>query len=173
MHVLLKIILVWSREFQGHVDILALSNKLSKLPDVRYHHPKQIKIQKPGRTQSDLYILDMHIDALDIHLDRKLFLNFLLRKFLRILRNFQEFLNNFKGVRVAYNTALNKMLWFFRFSCFLEKFFLGEKNVVFSDFRSTSGFIHDYVKSSILTSALEQKSSHTRLFSPTKASEQN
>ena len=66
VHVLLKIILVWSRECQGHVDILALSNKLSKLPDVRYHHPKQIKIQKPGRTQSDLYILD-------IHLYRKLF----------------------------------------------------------------------------------------------------
>ena len=87
-------------------------------------------------------------------------------------KNFQEFLNNFKGVRVAYNTALNKMLWFFRFSCFLEKFFLGEKNVVFSDFRSTSGFIHDYVKSSILTSALEQKSSHTRLFC-VSAPEQN
>ena len=73
VYVLFKIILDWSRECQGHVDILALSNKLSKLPDVRYHHPKQIKIQKPGRTQSDLYILDMHIDALDIHLGRKLF----------------------------------------------------------------------------------------------------
>ena len=105
MHVLLKIILGWSRECQGHVDILALSNKLSKLPDVRYHHPKQIKIQKPGRTQSDLYILDMHIDALDIHLGRKLFFNFFTPEiFKNFEKNFQEFLNNFKGVRVAYNT---------------------------------------------------------------------
>ena len=93
MHVLLKIILGWSRECQGHVDILALSNKLSKLPDVRYHHPKQIKIQKPGRTQSDLYILDMHIDALDIHLGRKLFLIFLPLKF---FENFEKFLRIFE-----------------------------------------------------------------------------
>ena len=75
-----------SRGCQGHVTILTLSNKLSKLPDVRYHHPKQIKIQNQVEIEFDLYILDTHIDALDIHLMRKTF-----------FLNSPEILKNFLG----------------------------------------------------------------------------
>ena len=107
-----------SRGCQGHVTILTLSNKLSKLPDVRYHHPKQIKIQNQVEIEFDLYILDtnltyMYSTRILMHLTSTWCVKLSLKNSPEILKNFLGTFKHFWIILRAWESYIelfNKML---------------------------------------------------------------